>query len=504
MKILNAEQLRLADKNIMQNQKISSIELMGRAANSCFQWLINHLSKGRRTIYIFCGVGNNGGDGMAIASLLKENGFEIKVFEVLFSNQPTDDFLFYRDEWTQSGEMVYSILSEKDFPKIDSSSVVIDAVFGYGLNRPPEKWVQHLFHYINESGSEIISIDVPSGLYLHKIPTTDEIVINANHTLTFEFPKLVFFLPQTSTFAGDWHLMSLQSNPEDLDGIDCQQFLLEAKTMAAMLKPRSRFSHKGTFGHALLVGGSYGKIGAMLLSAKACLRGGAGLVSVFVPRCGYLPFQSALHEIMVTTDEADNQLEDIKIAEKFTAIGIGMGMGQHPKTGRALHRFLLKNKSPLLLDADALNILSQKKEWLSLLPPQSVLTPHPKELERLIGTWKDDFEKIEKTQAFARRYQAVVLVKGAHTLVVTPDDIWINSTGNPGMATAGSGDVLSGIITGLLAQGYAVADAAKLGVYLHGLAGDLAVTGCQSEASLIASDIIENLGSAFRGFGDLK
>ncbi|PJB13554.1 MAG: bifunctional ADP-dependent NAD(P)H-hydrate dehydratase/NAD(P)H-hydrate epimerase [Flavobacteriales bacterium CG_4_9_14_3_um_filter_40_17] len=501
MKILNAEQLRVADKNIMLNQKITSVELMGRAANSCFRWLINHLSEGCRSIYIFCGVGNNGGDGMAIASLLRENGLEIKVFELLFSNQPSADFLFYRDEWTQSGEKVFPIQSEKDFPKIDSSAVVIDAVFGYGLNRPPEKWVQCLFAYLNESNLEIISIDVPSGLYLDKIPATEETVIKARHTLTFEFPKLVFFLPQTSTFTGDWHLMSLQSNPEDLEGIDCQQFLLDEKIMAAMLKPRARFSHKGTFGHALLVGGSYGKIGAMLLSAKACLRSGAGLVSVFVPRCGYLPFQSALPEIMVIDDEADKQLEDIKIPKKFTAVGIGMGMGQHPKTGRALHRFLLKNRSPLLLDADALNILSQKTAWLSLLPPQSVLTPHPKELERLIGTWKDDFEKIEKTQDFARRHQLVVLIKGAHTLIVTQDDIWINSTGNPGMASAGSGDVLSGIITGFLAQGYATNEAAILGVYLHGLAGDLAVADCQSEASLIASDIVENLGNAFRVFG---
>ena len=500
MKILNAEQLRLADKNIMRNQNISSVELMGRAANACFQWLINHFNEGSRSIYIFCGVGNNGGDGMAIAKLLKENGFEIKVFEVLFSNQPSADFLFYRDEWTLSGEKVFSMLSEADFPKVSSSSVVIDAVFGYGLNRPPEKWIQHLFSHLNESKAKIISIDVPSGLYLHKIPATDEVVIHANHTLTFEFPKLVFFLPQTSTFVGDWHLMSLQSNPEDLEGIDCQQFLMDEKTIAALLKPRAQFSHKGTFGHALLVGGSYGKMGAMLLSAKACLRGGAGLVSVFVPGCGYLPFQSALHEIMVMTDEADNQLEDIKMLEKFTAIGIGMGMGQHPKTIRALHRFLLKNKSMLLLDADAINILAEKQAWLSLLPAQSILTPHPKELERLIGAWKDDFEKIEKTRAFARRYQLVILVKGAHTLVVTSDEIWINSTGNPGMATAGSGDVLSGIITGLLAQGYTSADAAKLGVYLHGLAGDLAVSDFQSEASLIASDIIENLGRAFRVF----
>lgn len=500
MKILNAEQLRLADKNIMRNQKISAVELMGRAANSCFQWLIDYLNGGNRQVLIFCGVGNNGGDGMAIASLLKENGFEVKVLEVLFSNQFSADFLFYKNKWMQSGEQVFSIHPTSEFPKMNSSAVVIDAIFGYGLNRPPEKWVQQLFHHLNESGQEIISIDVPSGFYLNKIPAAEEVVINATHTLTFEFPKLVFFLPQTATYARQWHLMSLQSRSEDLQGIDCRQFLLDKKMIASLLKPRPRFSHKGTFGHALLVGGSYGKIGAMLLSAKACLRSGAGLVSVFVPRCGYLPFQSALPEIMVMADEADKQLEDIKTPEKFTAIGIGMGMGQHPKSIRALHRFLLKNKSPLLLDADALNILSQKAEWLSLLPPQSVLTPHPKELERLIGNWKDDFEKIEKTQAFARQYQVVVLVKGAHTLVVTPDAVWVNATGNPGMATAGSGDVLSGIITGFLTQGYATEEAAILGVYLHGLAGDLAVASQQSEASLIASDIIENLGSAFRDF----
>lgn len=497
MKILNAEQLCLADKNIMRNQKISSVELMGRAANSCFQWLIDHLNDGDRQIFIFCGVGNNGGDGMAIASLLMENGFEVKVFEILFSNQFSDDFLFYKNKWVQSGEKVFSIHSGSDFPKINSPAVIIDAVFGYGLNRPPEKWLQQLFHHLNESGQEIISIDVPSGLYLNKIPAAEEVVVNATHTLTFEFPKLVFFLPQTATFAGQWHLMSLQSGIEDMQGVECHQFLIDREMIVHLLKPRLRFSHKGTFGHALLIGGSYGKIGAMLLSAKACLRSGAGLASVFVPRCGYLPFQSALPEIMVMADEADKQLEDIKIPEKFTATGIGMGMGLHPKSIRALHRFLLKNKSPLLLDADALNILAQKKDWLSLLPPQSVLTPHPKELERLIGSWNDDFEKIEKTQAFALQYQAVVLVKGAHTLVVTPDAFWVNTTGNPGMATAGSGDVLSGIITGFLTQGHAAKDAAILGVYLHGLAGDLTVAGRQSEASLIASDIIENLGNAF-------
>lgn len=500
MKILNAEQLRLADKNIMQNQKISSVELMKRAAKSCFQWLIGYLNDGCRTIYIFCGVGNNGGDGMAIASMLRENGFEIKVFEVLFSNQPSADFFYYKNRWTQSGEKVISIHPDSNFPKINSSAVVIDAIFGYGLNRSPEKWMRNLFAHLNACGQEIISIDVPSGLYLDKIPSTGEVVISAKHTLTFEFPKLVFFLPQTAIFAGQWHLMLLQSKPDDLKGINCLQFLIDEKSIVSLLKPRPQFSHKGTFGHALLIGGSYGKIGAMLLSAKACLRSGAGLVSVFVPHCGYLPFQSALPEIMVMDDEADKQLEDIKIPEKFNAIGMGMGMGQHPKSIRALHRFLLKNKSPLLLDADALNILAQKKDWLSLLPAQSILTPHPKELERLIGVWKDDIEKIEKTQAFARQHQAVVLVKGAHTLVVTPNEVWVNTSGNPGMATAGSGDVLSGIITGFLAQGYVANEAAILGVYLHGLAGDLAVASQQSEASLIATDIIENLGNAFRSF----
>lgn len=260
-------------------------------------------------------------------------------------------------------------------------------------------------------------------------------------------------------------------------------------------KPREIFSHKGYFGHSLIIGGSYGKIGAVTLACKAALSSGTGLITAYIPKCGYTVLQSSFPEAMVLTDVDKNIITDIDYNIKPTVIGFGVGIGTDNLTIAAFEKFLKHNRLPLVIDADGINILSKKKSLLDLLPEFSVLTPHPKELERLIGKWKDDFDKLEKVKAFCKKHKVIVVIKGANTITVSENKLYINSTGNPGLATAGSGDVLTGIITGLMAQKYTALEAAIFGVYLHGKAADIAVENFGYE-SLIASNIIEYLGEA--------
>ena len=273
-------------------------------------------------------------------------------------------------------------------------------------------------------------------------------------------------------------------------------FLITKEEILKFYKPVNPLTHKGLQGHAVIIAGSYGKIGAAVLASKSCLKSGCGLVTTFIPKCGYQILQISIPEVMVITDENANAITNINLSLLPQAIGIGPGIGKELSTQKALFEFLRINKSPLVLDADALNILAENKSWLELVPENTILTPHPKELERLIGNWNSESEKFQKTIAFSEKYKVIMVMKGAPTFIINKNKIYENTTGNAALATAGSGDALTGIITGLLAQNYEPVQAAKLGVFLHGLTADIALpqTGCQS---FIASDIIENLGRAF-------
>jgi ADP-dependent NAD(P)H-hydrate dehydratase len=261
-------------------------------------------------------------------------------------------------------------------------------------------------------------------------------------------------------------------------------------------KPIDSKAHKGTQGHALIIAGSYGKMGAAVLASMACLKSGCGLVTAFVPKCGYEILQISNPEVMTLTDVQEKFISIITFDIKPQSIAIGPGLGQETETQKAVLDFLKSNSVPLVIDADALNILSINKEWLALLQPKTILTPHPKELERLIGKWNSEEEKFSKTIAFSKQYNVVIVMKGAPTSIIDGDTVYQNTTGNAALATAGSGDVLTGIITGLLAQSYEPINAAILGVYLHGLTADIALpeTGTQT---FIASDIIKYLGKSF-------
>ena len=497
MKLLSLSHLLEADRITIQNQKISYLDLMERAGQSIFQLMHERLQGAPLPIHVFCGLGNNGANGLVIARHLVEHGYHVTTYIVNFSTNRSEAFLANYDRLKEiSKEWPVQIKSAEDFPKIAPDDMVIDAIFGVGLNRPIEEWVQKLLKHVNTSNAFKLSVDVPSGLYADKAPDDKEAVIYANTCLTFQTPKLVFFLPETAGYIKDLEIIDIGLDQEYLLQVQTGMELIGKPEVLSMYIPRQKYTHKGTYGHSLLIGGSRGKIGSMVLASKACLKIGAGLATTIIPACGYTVMQTAIPEVMVDDNDEMDYLVNFKSNSNTTVICIGMGLGTHEQTVKAFIEFLDTNKTPLVLDADALNIISANKEMLKKLPAQTILTPHPKELERLIGQWSDDFDKIEKTKKLSEEFDCIVVIKGANSITVYKQDIYINTTGNPGMATAGSGDVLSGIITGLVSQGYAPLNAAIFGVYIHGSAGDIALSGMGYQA-LIASDITENIGKAY-------
>jgi hydroxyethylthiazole kinase-like uncharacterized protein yjeF len=497
MKIFSAEQLYEADKITTERQQISSLDLMERAGEQIFKWLEDKMKGAQVPIHIFCGIGNNGGDGLVVGRHLINHGYNVNIYIANFTDKRSKCFLINYDRIKDiSKKWPVLMTSEADFPEINAQDIIIDALFGIGLNRPPEGWVKKLIEHINAQGAFKLSIDIPSGLHANEPIPDAKAVVKANHTLTFQAPKLAFFLPESGAFVPYFEVLDI--------GLD-QQFLTESKPLAQTIskyeaqqfyKPRSKYDHKGTFGHALIVAGSYGKIGAAVLSVRAAFRIGAGLVTAFSPECGCTILQTAVPEAMVLSDDEDDFITNIKYDFKPAAVGIGMGIGTGKETIAALKGFFAEVKAPLVIDADALNCIAQHKELLKIIPKNSVLTPHPGELERLVGTWRNDFEKLEKARKFAKKHKVVLLIKGAHSVILFEESMYINTSGSPGMATAGSGDVLSGVITGLLAQGYDPLLATVFGVYLHGSAGTLASSRLSYEA-VMASDISDYLGDAF-------
>jgi hydroxyethylthiazole kinase-like uncharacterized protein yjeF len=493
MKIFNAEKIKELDKLTMEAQQITSLELMERAALQAFLWLVNHFHDKKTVYHIFCGVGNNGGDGLVIARMLKQNYFDVHVYIVPFSENFSVDFNTNLGRLKECN-LSYTIVNKSmDFPDIAEHHIIIDAIFGIGLNRVIENWIQQLIQKINYHQSYKVSIDVPSGLFLNKKTT---VAIHSDVVLTFQLPKLAFYLPDNEHFINEIVLLPIELNENAIDSIPTHFYYTDINEIKKRYKPIPKFSHKGTQGHVLLIGGCFGKIGAMVLASQAALRSGCGLATVFIPKCGYEILQTATPEAMVITDVDFHKITSIAFNFQPKAIGVGMGIGLGKETAAALHAFLKSNSIPLVIDADALNILSEHQEWLNLLPKNSILTPHPKELERLIGTWNDDFEKIEKVKVFAKTYHLVVLIKGAFTLIIDDKNVYVNSSGNQALATGGSGDVLSGMITSFRAQGYSAVDAALLGVYFHGRTADLAMNDMGYEG-FIASDIIKYLGKVF-------
>lgn len=497
MKIFSKEQIYAGDKLTAERQNITSTELMERAGTQIFNWMHRRMQGAQVPVHVFCGIGNNGGDGLVLARHLVTHGYNVHTYVVNYSDKRSKDFLINYDRIKNTTKKWPTLLKcAEDFPEIHPNDIIVDAVFGIGLNRPVMDWVKKLFQHFRATRAFTLSIDIPSGLYTDKAVEDADAVVYAGFTLSFASPKLVFFLPETAKYTIQWEILDIGLDPEYLYTTQTEVELVGKHEVLPNYIARDKFSHKGQFGHALIAGGSYGKIGAVTLASRGALSAGAGLVSAYVPECGYLPLQTSFPEAMVITDEDEEKITRLDFGIEPTVIGFGVGAGTDTKTISAFEAFLKSNKLPLVIDADGLNILSKKKTLLKLLPEFTVLTPHPKELERLIGTWKDDFEKLEKVKAFSKKHKVIVVIKGANTITAFNERFFVNTTGNPGLAIAGSGDVLMGIITGLIAQGYHPSTAAIFGVYLHGKSADIAVEDFGYQ-SLIASHVVDYLGEAF-------
>jgi hydroxyethylthiazole kinase-like uncharacterized protein yjeF len=497
MKIFSKEQIYEGDKLTAERQGIASTDLMERAGLQIFNWIHTRMQGAQVPIHVFCGIGNNGGDGLVVARHLINYGYNVHSYVANCSDKRSKDFLVNYERIKQTTKEWPTLLSCKDdFPQIGADDIIIDAVFGIGLNRPIGEWVKNLFQHFRASKAFTLAIDISSGLYTNSVPKDENAVVWASYTLTFQTPKLVFFLPDTAKYTVQWEILDIGIDPEYISTTQTEAELIGKHEVLPLYIPRDKFSHKGQFGHALIIGGSYGKIGAVTLASRAALSSGVGLVTAYIPKCGYIALQSAFPEAMVITDAEDAFISHIEFDIEPTAIGIGVGLGMETQTMKAFEGFLRTNKRPLVIDADGINILAKNKTLLKLLPEQTILTPHPKELERLIGRWKDDFDKLKKVKTFSKKYNVIIVIKGANTITVFEDKLYVNSTGNPGLSTAGTGDVLTGIITGLMAQGYEPLAATVFGVYLHGKSADIAVEDFGYQ-SLIASHVIETLGEAY-------
>jgi ADP-dependent NAD(P)H-hydrate dehydratase / NAD(P)H-hydrate epimerase len=503
MKILTSGQIHEADQYTIKNEPVESIDLMERAAEQCFLWIKEKFGK-LLSVKIFAGPGNNGGDGLALARMLALDENKVSVYLMTLPEKISPDALANYKKLTRIGSINFFLIENTGLPEITKSDIIIDALFGSGLSRKLDTLTCKIVNYINTCPAITISIDIPSGLYgENNSLNRSEVIIEADYTLTFQLPKLSFLFAENEKYVGELIILDIQLMPEAIAKQESAYFYTESRDIIPLLKKRLKFSHKGTFGHALLIAGSYGKMGAAVLASKACLRAGTGLLTCHIPKSGYNILQTAIPEAMVSIDPSDNCFTELPDWKKFTAIGIGPGINTSAQTTNALEEILQTIKIPMVLDADALNIISTKLALLELLPENTILTPHPGEFDRLAGPSHSGFERHLKQIELSARYKIIIVLKGAYTSITTPDkQCHFNSTGNPGMATAGSGDVLTGIILSLLAQGYSPLKATLIGTFIHGLAGDLVLSNISPEA-LIATDIINHLGIAFKNLTKL-
>lgn len=500
LKILPVEEIRKLDSYTIANEPVKSIDLMERAAHECYGWIKSN-APGITNFKIICGMGNNGGDGLVLARMLHKDGDVVEVFYIRHASEASED---NKANFSRIADVAGLIVTEvyEDDAEIDleEAEMVIDALFGSGLNKPVTGFPAEIIKQINDCKAIVVSIDIPSGLLADTMlpDPARSAIVQADYTLTFQIPKLAFMMPENERFVGSWDIMDINLHEQYIKTVKTNYFLTQKNDCRVIFKPRKRFAHKGNFGHALLIAGSLGKTGASIMAAKACLRSGAGLVTAHIPLCGLDSMQAAIPEVMTDPDVSETHFTDLTTLDPFNAIAIGPGLGMHEETQKMMKLLIQEAGRPLIIDADGLNILAENKTWLPFLPPDSILTPHPKEFERLTSKVSNHFNRLEILQAFAARYKVYVILKGAYSAIACPDgSIYFNPTGNPGMATGGTGDVLTGVILGLKASGYSSKDSCILGTWAHGKAGDIA-SKKYTQTSMIATDIIDNLGSAFK------
>ncbi len=500
MKILKAIKVKEADNYTIKHKPISSINLMEHAATMCSNWIIDkfifNIYETNKHFKIFVGPGNNGGDGLVIARLINQEvgrwfykNSTVDIYILNFTDNFSPDFLINLERLKKVTKNIFEVKSEKGFPVINKEDIIIDAIFGSGLSREVNGLPAKVINFINESvNNKVVAIDIPSGLFgeeNHK--TENQAIIKANYTITFEFPFLSFFFQENQDYVGDFYVIPIGIHPNYIQKVKTNYFTTEKENIAGKIKKRAKFSHKGNFGHGLLIAGQKEKMGASILAAKAAHRTGIGRLTVYNEDSIALNISSP--ETMIT------QKLDF---EKYSAIAIGQGLGLDSDAENLLKNLLENSQKPLVIDADAITIIGKNKNLLADLQKNIIFTPHLKEFERLVGKSKNNYQRNLKQIKLSVKKGVYVILKGAYTAITTPEgNCYFNTTGNPGMATGGSGDLLTGIILSLLSQGYSEEEACIIGVYLHGLAADIA-SEMFGNHSLMPSDIINNIHLAIK------
>ncbi|MCR4583903.1 MAG: NAD(P)H-hydrate dehydratase [Prevotella sp.] len=498
MKIFTAAQIHELDKYTIEHEPIKSIDLMERAAKALTRAITLEWSR-QTPIVVFAGPGNNGGDALAVARMLQEQGYEVQTYLFNISQHLSEECKTNRTRLLDKKPKAFvEVTQEFEPPRLEADTLIIDGLFGSGLNKPLAGGFASLVKYINASPAQVVSIDIPSGLMTEDNSYNIRAnIIRANLTLTLQQKKLSFLFPENQQYLGRVKVLDIRLSQEGTAHIEANYTMIDENDIRPLLLSRNAFAHKGQMGNALVIAGSYGMGGAAVLATKACLRAGAGKVTTHVPKKNNLLLQVSVPEAVIQLDREETIFSEAVDTEDFDAVAIGPGIGTSEQTAIATIAQLRRTQCPCVADADALNILANHRAWLQQLPKDIILTPHPKELERLDGHSNDSYEQLTRALQLSEQLQAYIIVKGHHSALCLPDGhVIFNSTGNAGMATAGSGDVLTGIITGLLARGYKQREACIIGMYLHGLAGDIAAREL-GEESLIASDIIQYLPKAF-------
>ena len=505
MKIFTSAQIHELDQYTIAHEPIRSIDLMERAAKAITRAITERWPI-QTPVVVFAGPGNNGGDALAVARMLAELNYPVNAFLFNISGKLSEDCTINRQRAMECRKLknFTEVKEEFDPPQLEAQTLVIDGLFGSGLNKPLYGGFASLVKYINQSPSYIVSIDLPSGLMTED--NTYNIranIIRADLTLTLQQKKLCFLFPENQQFIGELRILDIRLSEEGIKRIEAHYTMTDESDIRPRLRHRNAFAHKGDMGHALIVAGSFGMAGASILATQACLRTGAGKVTAHTPRRNNDIMQISVPEAIISIDRDELYFNESVDTEDMDAVCIGPGLRQQENTAIAVITQIRRSQCPIVLDADALNVLANHRAWLQQLPKHVIMTPHPKEFDLLNGSsCADSYERLSKARNLAEHLNAYIILKGHYSALCMPNGhVVFNSTGNAGMATAGSGDVLSGIITGLLARGYNHADACIVGMYLHGLAGDLAAKELGQE-SLLASDIIKYLPQAFRRLED--
>ena len=496
MKLLKANEIRKLDELTIQKlYQGRSIDLMEKAAGVFFRWMMENKPKGYDKLTVLCGTGNNGGDGLAVARL--SNPYFEKVSIILCQiSKPTPDTLTMLSILPPDIEII-QIAKGDVFRFSLENTLLIDALFGSGFNRPLEGYWADLVTEINKSVSCIYSIDIPSGMFSDDVPGEELVSIHAHKTLSFEMPKRSFLFPESETRVGDWNFHSIGLDTESWDQLESYATAITESMICNFIKKRSIYSHKGTYGHTAILAGSYGMAGAAILAANGALRSGAGKITCITPEICIAPIQAQAPEAMCLPGCGSFSLEKLPEHRSFQAIGAGCGIGTYGKTKDLLYLLLKEwQETPLVLDADALNIIA-REQWLDIVPNNSILTPHPGEFKRLFGNYRHSEDRLEMQMKFSQKHHIYIIFKSAFSTLTTPQGtVFFNLNGNAGMATAGCGDVLTGIIASMLGQSYSSEQSAIAGLYVHGRAGDLAAQK-MGKISMTSGDLVRNLPMAW-------